>query len=273
MTNTVVPVTSIICMGISAILSFVIPVVLLIYIKRRHKANILPFFVGCGVMLVFALVLESLVHQAVFRTDIGIAIQNNIWLYALYGGLMAGLFEETGRLAAFKTILKRYHENDGNALMYGAGHGGFEAVAILGLTMIGNIVLSVLINTGMLESVPGLSSAENAAAIDQALSGITSAAPYTFLLGITERIFAIVMQISLSILVWFASKDKESLMLFPLAIIIHALVDGVTVVLSQSGIGMLAMEGAVGLMAVIVAMIAKAVWSKRNRQIIDEIDI
>ena len=269
MTNTV-PSASILCMGISAVLSFVIPVVLLIYFHKKYKASILPFFVGCGVMLVFALVIESLIHQAVFKSEFGNTIQNNMWIYAVYGGLMAGLFEETGRFTAFQTILKRYQGNDGNALMYGAGHGGFEAIAILGLTMVGNIVLSILVNTGMLESVPELSSGENAAAMDQVLSDLTSTAPYTFLLGIIERIFAIVIQISLSVLVWFAAKNKESFMLFPLAIIIHALVDGVTVILSQSGISSLAVEGAIGVMAVIVLVIAKAIW---NRQTNNEIEI
>lgn len=264
MTNTVVPVTSIICMGISAILSFVIPVVLLIYIRKRFKAKIMPFFVGCGVMLVFALVLESLVHQAVFRTDMGITIQNNMWFYAVYGGLMAGLFEETGRFLAFKTVLKRHRENDGNALMYGAGHGGFEAVAILGLTMIGNIVLSILANTGMLDSIYELQTGEAANAIEQAVSGFAAAAPYSFLVGIVERAFAIAIQISLSVLVWFAAKDSDRFILYPFAIVIHALVDGVTVILSKSGMNEYALEGVIGVMAVITVLISRGVWIRQK---------
>ena len=104
MSNYEVPALSIVFMAVSAVLSVVIPVALLIYFYKKHKAPMASFFVGCGVMLVFALILESLVHQAVFSTKAGETILNTTWMYALYGGLMAGLFEETGRFAAFKTI-------------------------------------------------------------------------------------------------------------------------------------------------------------------------
>jgi uncharacterized membrane protein YhfC len=90
-------------------------------------------------MLLFAFVLEQIVHSIVLTSPAGTKIQGSIWLMALYGGLMAGLFEETGRFLAFKTILRSKRNNDANALMYGAGHGGFEAMMILGITMISNL--------------------------------------------------------------------------------------------------------------------------------------
>ena len=56
-----------------------------------------------------------------------------IKLYALYGGLAAGLFEETGRLLAFRFILKP-HTARITALSYGIGHGGIEAFWVMGLS-------------------------------------------------------------------------------------------------------------------------------------------
>ena len=139
---------SIVFMVISCAISFIIPIVLLIYFRKKKHADVLPFFIGCAVMLVFALILEALVHRAVLGSSAGEVIRNNTWLYALYGGLMAGLFEETGRFVAFRTVLKKKLYKDANALMYGAGHGGFEAIVIVGFTMINNIIWSVLINSG-----------------------------------------------------------------------------------------------------------------------------
>ena len=46
-------------------------------------------------------------------------------LYAVYGGLMAALFEETGRYSAMRFLVKPM--DFPNAFMYGAGHGGVEA--------------------------------------------------------------------------------------------------------------------------------------------------
>ena len=48
-----------------------------------------------------------------------------------------------------------------------------------------------------------------------------------FLVGasIIERVLAILLQIGLSILVFYACKDKKKFWLFPLAIILHSLTD------------------------------------------------
>ena len=89
-----------------------------------------------------ALSIAFMIITCMISFGVPIVIRGNIWLYALYGGLMAGLFEETGRYLAFSFALKKYRAKNVNALMYGAGHGGFEAIVIVGLTMINNIVWS-----------------------------------------------------------------------------------------------------------------------------------
>lgn len=79
------------------------------------------------------------------------ALSENLWLYALYGGLAAGLFEETGRYLTMRFLMKGKWTRE-NALMYGAGHGGLEAVLILGMASVNNLIYSVMINTGSLVS-------------------------------------------------------------------------------------------------------------------------
>ncbi len=145
-----VPALSMAFMALAALFAFATPIVLLIYYKKKG-ADVPPFFVGCAVFVVFALILEALVHNLVLQGSAGAKIQNNTLLYALYGGLMAGLFEETGRFLAFRTVLKKRQGNDRNALMYGAGHGGIEAILLLGFAYISNLIMAVLINAGQTE--------------------------------------------------------------------------------------------------------------------------
>ena len=261
---------SIICMAISGIISFAIPVVLFIYFRKKKKADVLPFFAGCAVMLLFALVLESSVHRLVFASPAGEKILNTTWLYALYGGLMAGLFEETGRFCAFKTVLKKYRENDANALMYGAGHGGFEAAALLGVTSINNIAYSVLINTGGIDTVLSAVPAELKPQLETAVQTLISASSSQFLLGGAERIFAVTLQIALSVLVWFAAKDPGKRYLYPLAIFLHFAVDALMVVISSAGVPMLCVECFVGACAAAAAFIAKRQWVLNHRPEIQE---
>lgn len=255
---------SIAFMAVSCLAAFTIPVALFIYFRRKKGADVLPFFFGCGIMLLFALILEARAHEVILSSSFGKHITGSVWLYAAYGGLMAGLFEETGRFVAFKTVLRGTRDKDCNALMYGAGHSGFEAAALLGLSMINNIVLSVAINNG---SVGAMTAALSGSALEQLQAGIsalTATPSYMFLLGSLERIFAVLLQIALSVLVWFAAKNKSRWYLYPAAILIHFVVDALAVILSHYGVPALAIEAVIGLMTALAVLLAKKEWDKNT---------
>ena len=217
---------SMVMIAVSAIIAIGLPIAIFMYYRKRGAA-VAPFFVGCAVMFLFALVLESIVHNIVFGTAAGNAIQNSVVLYGLYGGL--------------------------------------ESIVLVGIAMITNLVLALMINSGtvaaMLQSLP----AESAESVNQALAALTDSAPMTFLAGAVERVFAIALQISLSVLVWFAAKDQSRILLFPLAIGLHAAVDCIMYIVSQNVGSIWITEAVIGVMAVAVAMVAKAVW-KKNRE-------
>ena len=122
---------SVVMIIVNMIFGVLIPVVIMVSFKKKYKASIKSFLMGCATMLFFAMVLEQLVHSVVLGSAAGAVIQGNIWLYALYGSLMAGLFEETGRLLTMRYVLKKEHCNTYNALMYGAGHGDLKCLWFL----------------------------------------------------------------------------------------------------------------------------------------------
>ena len=101
-----VPSLSIFFMGAAAFAGFLIPIVLFIYFRKNKKTDISPFFVGCFIFIFFSMILETSVHKVVLGSAIGTNIKNNIVLYAIYGGAMAAVFEECGRLFAFKVMLR-----------------------------------------------------------------------------------------------------------------------------------------------------------------------
>ena len=259
MTGTV-PVLSIIFMIITCMISFGVPIALFLYLRLVKKADIYPFFAGCTVMLLFAFILESGAHSLVLSSPAGSAIKGNIWLYAIYGGFMAGLFEETGRYLAFSFALKKYRAKNVNALMYGAGHGGFEAIVIVGLTMINNIVWSFMINNGRIAELTGSLSGDQLAQAQQAIGLLISTPSYQFLLGGAERLFAILLHISLSVLVWFAVKWEGKLYLYPAAILIHFAVDAAAALLSGLGVNMVIIEAVVAILTTAAALFARRLW-------------
>ncbi|MGN0262876.1 MAG: YhfC family intramembrane metalloprotease [Oliverpabstia sp.] len=254
---------SIVMIIVNMILGVLIPVVLMVYFKKKYKASIKSFLVGCATMLLFAMVLEQLVHSVVLGSAAGAVIQGNIWLYALYGSLMAGLFEETGRLLAMRYVLKKKHGNTHNALMYGAGHGGFEMFMVLTIGMLNNLVYSVMINLGQAQTLLEPLDESARGTLQAAFDTLIQTPSWHFILSPVERLAAITAQIGLSVIVWHAAVGKKIKgRLYILAIFLHAVLDGLAVLAANSGMSLILVEVFVWLTAAGIALIAGNVWKK-----------
>lgn len=261
--NYKVPELSIIFMAVVALVGIAIPVMLLIFFRKKYKSSLLAFFTGCGVFVVFALLIEGTLHRLILPSDLGQKIQANFWLFAAYGGLMAGLFEETGRFVAFKTLLRKKSGDNRNALMYGAGHGGFEVFYLLTVSMISYISMAVMLNSGMgAKLTAGVHDPATLKTLEATFASLAQTPSATFLMSIVERLAAVTLQISLSVLVWFAAKQKGRFWLFPLAVVLHALIDAVAVIMAKNGINVWIIEGAIYAVAVAGILIAHIVWKK-----------
>ena len=216
-------------------------------------------------MLLFAMVLEQFVHSVVLGSPAGIVIQENIWMYALYGSVMAGLFEETGRLLAMRYVLKKEHGNAHNALMYGAGHGGFEMFVILSIGMINNLIYSVMINLGQTQTLLEPLDEATRGTLQTAFDALVQIPFWLFALSPVERLAAITAQIGLSVIVWYAAAGKKIKgNLFILAILLHAILDGVAVLTAKNGVPLIVVEVFVWLIAIGITLIARNVWKKET---------
>lgn len=206
-------------MGGIAVLFLVLPPAVMFFLKA-HGGRWLDFFTGAGIFFLFAMVLESILHNVVLlATPLGAVLQSNIWLYGLYGGLAAGIFEETGRLVAFRFLLKS-HRSRITALGYGIGHGGCEAILLLSVTYLSNIALMAAARSG--EALP-----QEAQAVAAQLAALPAA---TFLWAGLERVSAIALHLALSVLVFAAVTRPGRRGLFFAAVALHAAMDFIAVV-------------------------------------------
>ena len=228
MTLVTVPAASIAGMVFSLVVSFALPLGLLAYAKKKLGAKIASFFIGCGVFFLVVLLLESLVHRIVFLFT-GSALTENLVLYALYGGLMAALFEETGRYLAMKFLVRPL--DFPNAFLYGVGHGGLEAMLLCGAASISNLVSANMINSGAMSVQLASLDAQTAANSAAALSALWTTPSLAFFAGGVERIIAVVLHLSLSILV-FQSIRKKAPMELVRAYLFHFVIDSLSVLLS-----------------------------------------
>ncbi len=211
--------------AVSGVIMMLIPIAVLIIWHKRTHAKLKPTLVGAIIFPVFALALKVLPAYPLYFGNSAISQKINAapWLYYLIAGLLAGLFEETGRFIAFRYLLKK-DTSRRTAISYGIGHGGIEAL-YFGWTTLSLIILALLINSGRTDELTKDIPAEM---LPQTMEKLKGYAEITFgksMLSICERISAMMMQTGLSILVFKAVHDKKSVWLYPLAMLIHAAID------------------------------------------------
>ena len=249
-------------MAANAFLGIAVPVCLAVYLVRKHRAKLSSILIGAGTFILFALVLESILHQLVLKGPHGSDILGNTLLYALYGGLAAGVFEETGRFLSMKFLMKKEPSKPLPGIAYGVGHGGAEMLIIFGITMINNLVISALINSGQADAIFAKVPEEAAGQLQAQLDQLQTLGAGTLLIGLWERFSALILHLGLSMLVWVAvCKGGKWLWLFPAAIVLHAIVDAGTVLLQKST-GLVPLELIVMAEALAVAAIGYNVAKK-----------
>jgi len=230
------------------LLTIALPLGIMLALHRRG-GSWKSFLVGAAAFVLAAMILEPILHNLILNSNAGTAIRENVWLYGLYGGLMAGLFEETARFLAFRFAL-RNAPGRMTALCYGIGHGGIEAFLLVGLSMAANLALGLAYTGGA--ALP----AEAAALAETVIS--TPAG--MFLLAGAERLSAMALHLSLSVLVCAAARTEKR-WLFPAAIFIHAAVNFAAVV-SAAWLPVAAVEGIVLLLTAMAAGWAVRVYRK-----------
>lgn len=112
-------------------------------------------------------------------------------IFILLIGFSASIFEEVGRYVMIRLFMKKRNWHAG--FLFGAGHGGIEAILFLGIQALVILFTSTVI-TG------------------------------DFLIGGVERFFAMLLHIGLSVIV-LQSIVKKRLRYLIIAIVIHGVVD------------------------------------------------
>ncbi len=233
---------SLVFIVVAAVLSLLVPALTFYYCKKKLKISVKPVVVGALVWIIFTQILEAGVHLLVLNF---FDFRQYPYLFVLYGGLMAGLFEEVGRYLAFRDILERFRAwKDGIA--YGIGHGGIESIFIGLLGSIQLFVFALAINSNQLDKILGDVPRAQVQPLLDLLTGPSS----TFLLGGFERIAAFAIQIALSLVVLLSFVKNDKRYLFA-AIGLHALFDFVPALYRVNKIPLIAVEGIILIIAIV----------------------
>ncbi len=203
---------------LNALIMMALPFVLGHFLSKRVRLDWGLFGVG-AVTFVLSQVGHIPFNQVVL-TRLP-ALTSNLLGLSLFAGLSAGIFEESARFLMYRFWVQRARDWR-SGLMLGLGHGGIESFLTGLLVAINGYVLYTVRVGATSAFVP----AAQLPAVQQTLAGILAASPFALLLGAVERLFAIVLHLTLSLLVLQCFRRRQGRWLF-FAIAAHTLFNAV----------------------------------------------
>lgn len=219
---------TVITIAINLMVSIVLPVAVLILFARKYRRQgiVSAWLLGAAGFFVTQILIRVPILTVLQTQPWFLAFsQNHMFLYAFSLAFTAGLFELAGRFAVAKIMGKGLTLH--RSLAAGLGHGGIEAIVLLGSAYISNLAMIVMINSGTFDTL--LAQAGGDALILSQLemlrSQLVDSAPGLFLLGGYERILAMICHLAMSFLVCYGISRKKVLPCALICLAIHTMID------------------------------------------------
>lgn len=165
---------------------------------------------------------------ALFAPDDAASLDEDtiFWLNFVILVVTSGLFEETARYIVFRWLAKEDREwRDG--IMFGAGHGGIEAILLIGGGVLMSLVL--LLNGDTILAQLANTDPETAQTLGTQIDALRTTPWWHPLLGVWERLLAMIFHIAASLWVMRAVRE-EQWQWWGAAALLHMLFNGVALV-------------------------------------------
>lgn len=235
-----VPVSTVIACVVTLLVSLVLPVAALIgyAVKNRKQGIVSAWFLGAaGFFVTQILIRLPLLTLLQSQSWFASLAQNHLFAYAFGLAFTAGLFELAGRFAVAMGMRKKLTWK--RSLAAGLGHGGIEAMVLIGMTYVNNLIYIVLINSGYFDYLIAQTAGfgVDISQLELIRTQLMQVSPAMFLLAGFERILAMTGHGAMSVLVCYGVAHKKTGVCTLLCLGIHTLMDltaGLSLVLPQN---------------------------------------
>lgn len=167
------------------LICFLVPIGLLTLLMRKKSSVWISFLIGVLAFVISQIILRIPLLQFLqdkLSVQFFAIRQPILWILLL--ALGAGIFEEIARYIGFLCI-RKHHQSLFDALAFGLGHGGIEAMLLVGIPLLHVSIPVQEIGIAML-----------------------------------ERCFAMLAHVMMSIIVWYGVKEKKFIYVM-IAIFVH----------------------------------------------------
>lgn len=227
--------SAIIAVCVTLFLTLILPILVYIAYGMRNKGKGVwtAWLLGAAGFFVMQVIIRlPIVSVLSMIPGFTLFTQRHYVLYCFILAFTAGLFEVIGRYAVAKILAKNISFTKGVAA--GLGHGGIEAMVLIGMTYINNLLYIIMINSGSYDAIIEQTAAlgvdtSQLIMIREAL--LTTSAGMFYLAGY-ERVLTMIFHTALSLLVCYFVWKKKDIQGIIICLVIHTLVDFVSPILS-----------------------------------------
>lgn len=213
-------VTLFIAMGLPLLVLFVLGV------KNRGKGIWSAWILGALGFFVTQILIRIPILTALQSQSWFLAFsQNHLFLYAFALAFTAGLFELAGRFAVAGLMRKDLTYK--RSLAAGLGHGGIEAILLVGMAYINNLVYIAMINNGSFDAMVAevVAAGVDAGQLEMLKDTLITTSPLMFLVGGFERLLAMIAHAGMTMIVCWGVHSGRSVKCALICLGIHTLID------------------------------------------------
>lgn len=222
-----VPVSALITITITLLITLVAPIAIFIFYGIRHSKEGIWSALALGALgfFVMQMVIRIPILQALSLLPGFVAFANNHYvIYSLILAFTAGLFELVGRYVVAKLMAKRltYHRS----VAAGLGHGGIEAILLVGMTYINNLLYSFMINTGAFDAlINQVSTSVDVYPLISIKETLIETPAAIYLLAGYERILTMICHLAMTLIVCYFVAKKQDIKGVVICLALHTLLD------------------------------------------------
>ena len=227
----------------------VIATISFIVLKKRWQFSIKLFLVGLIGFALPVMMIEGPINALVLSSF----AHSSKYFAVVYGGLMAGLIEETTRYVVFRVLAKKRSLITSDIVAYGFGHGLSEFILLGVMGLLTNIIVLQAIHSGQASQLPSL-----------LVSQVKQLTGFVVVMSLFERLVALLLQVLLT--VWdFLAVTKHKLSFYFWAILLHATIDFLAGAYQQGIVrNILLIEVMLAIYVLGVGLLTRQIWKKEE---------